>query len=185
MSNPSDESETTRLNSPMSSAPVTPAIHFLRQHKVEFTPHVFRYEDRGGTAHSSKELGVAEHIVIKTLIMQKDDGEPLIVLMHGDCQVSTKTLARTIGCKTVSPCAPDVADRNSGYQVGGTSPFGTRKTMPVYLQKSILDFPKIYINGGGKGFLVGLDPQEIVRTLQPTLVDVATLRSDLPPKAKR
>src|SRR5206468_2145289 len=118
-------------------------------------------------------LGVPEHAVIKTLIMEREDKTPLIVLMHGDKQVSTKELARQLGAKTVSPCAPDVADRHSGYQVGGTSPFGTRKPMPVYAERSILELPKIYINGGAKGFLVGLEPKELARLLDPTLVDVA------------
>ena len=156
--------------------PVTPAIRMLREHDVTFEPHVFKYEEKGGTSVSSRELGVEEHVVIKTLIMETDAKEPLVVLMHGDKQVSTKELARKIGVKTVSPCAPETANRHSGYEVGGTSPFGTRKKMPVYLQETVLAFPKIYINGGGKGFLVSLDPKEIVRLLQPTLVDVAIER---------
>ncbi len=154
--------------------PVTPAVHVLRENNVDFTPHVFRYEEKGGTQHSSREIGVNEHSVIKTLVMENDLKEPLIVLMHGDRQVSTKALARAIGTKSISPCAPEVADRHSGYQVGGTSPFGTRRSMPVYLQKSILELEKIYINGGGRGFLVSLDPKEVVRILNPVLVDVAT-----------
>ena len=156
--------------------PVTPAIRMLRENDVAFEPHVFKYEEKGGTSVSSRELGVEEHVVIKTLIMETDAKEPLVVLMHGDKQVSTKELARKIGVKTVSPCAPETANRHSGYEVGGTSPFGTRKKMPVYLQETVLAFPKIYINGGGKGFLVSLDPKEIVRLLQPTLVDVAIER---------
>jgi len=143
--------------------PVTPAIHFLRDHGVEFEPHVFKYEERGGTAVSSRELGVPEHIVIKTLIMETDSKEPLVVLMHGDKQVSTKNLARAIGVKSVSPCAPETANRHSGYQVGGTSPFGLRRPMTIYLQKSIADLERIYINGGGKGFLVSLHPRGIPR----------------------
>jgi Cys-tRNA(Pro) deacylase len=153
--------------------PVTPAIHFLRELGIEFTPHVFRYQEKGGTAHSSRELGVSEHIVIKTLVMETDAKQPLIVLMHGDKKVSTKELARAIGAKSVSPCAPERADRFSGYQVGGTSPFGTKTKMPVYLQKSILDFDKVFINGGGKGFLVSLRPADIIKALDPKLVDVA------------
>ena len=153
--------------------PVTPAIHVLRQNQVRFTAHIFKYVDRGGTSNSSRELGVEEHRVIKTLIMQTDAKEPLIVLMHGDRQVSTKELARALGIKSVSPCAPEVADRHSGYQVGGTSPFGTRKKMPIYMQKTILDLDSVFINGGGKGFLVCLAPSEIMRVLEPTLVDVA------------
>jgi Cys-tRNA(Pro) deacylase len=152
--------------------PVTPAVRLLRQERVDFTAHPYTYEEKGGTAVSARELGVDEHAVIKTLIMEDDRKNPLIVLMHGDLQVSTKELARLIGAKTVVPCAPAVADKHSGYQVGGTSPFGTRKPMPVYLEETILDLPKIYINGGKRGFLVGIDPQEVVRLLKPTLVKV-------------
>src|SRR5690349_11252743 len=151
----------------------TPAIHFLRQHGVSFTEHEYRYEERGGTAVSSRELGVAEHSVIKTLVMEDEKKQPLIVLMHGDKEVSTKNLARQIGAKTVSPCAPDVAQKHSGYLVGGTSPFGTRKKMPVYLERSIADLERIYINGGARGFLVSLAPSDLVRALSPTLVDAA------------
>lgn len=153
--------------------PVTPAIHFLRDNRVEYAPHLFNYQEKGGTAVSSRELRVPEHTVIKTLIMQTDGKEPLIVLMHGDKQVSTKELARVIGVKSISPCPPDVANRHSGYQVGGTSPFGTRRPMPVYMQESILALERIYINGGSKGFLVSLDPREAQRTLNPILVSVA------------
>lgn len=154
--------------------PVTPAIHFLREHGVDFTPHVFKYEERGGTAHSSSVLGVTEHSVIKTLIMETDTKKPLVILMHGDRQVSTKELARAMGVKTVRPCAPEVADRHSGYQVGGTSPFGLRHPMPIYLQATAADLEHIYINGGGKGFLVRISPKELIRVLSPMLVDVAT-----------
>ncbi len=153
--------------------PVTPAIRLLKQQRVEFTGHLYAYEDKGGTAVSSRELGVDEHAVIKTLIMEDDQRQPLIVLMHGDRQVSTKELARVIGCKSVTPCAPQVADKHSGYQVGGTSPFGTRKAMPVYLEETVAALPRIYINGGKRGFLVGIDPQEVMRLLHPTLVRVA------------
>lgn len=152
--------------------PVTAAIRLLRQEQMTFTNHPYSYEEKGGTAVSARELGVDEHAVIKTLIMEDDRKDPLIVLMHGDRQVSTKELARVIGARSVTPCAPGVADKHSGYQVGGTSPFGTRKTMPVYLEETILELPKIYINGGKRGFLVGLEPRELVRLLKPTMVKV-------------
>lgn len=152
--------------------PVTPAIHMLREHSVEFTPHLYTYQEKGGTAVSSKELNVPEHIVIKTLIMETDKKEPLIVLMHGNKSVSTKELARSIGSKSVSPCQPETANRHSGYQVGGTSPFGTRKKMPIYMEKTILELPLIYINGGSRGFLVSLSPKEAARILNPTPVSV-------------
>lgn len=156
------------------SLPVTNAIRVLREHRVTWTDHPYAYEDRGGTAVSARELGVDEHACIKTLIMEDDAKRPLIVLMHGDREVSTKNLARAIGVKTVQPCAPDVADRHSGYQVGGTSPFGTRRAMPVYLQRTIADLPYLYVNGGRRGYLVGMRPAELVRVLAPTLVDIAT-----------
>ncbi len=152
--------------------PVTPAVRLLREAGVEFTPHLYRYEERGGTAISARELGVDEHAVIKTLILEDDEKNPLVVLMHGDRQVSVRELARLIGARSVSPCAPAVADRHSGYQVGGTSPFGTRREMPVYMEETILGIPRIYINGGKRGFLVGLDPREALRVLRPTLVRV-------------
>lgn len=152
--------------------PVTPAIRLLREEKVAFTEHLYPYEDKGGTAVSSRELGVDEHAVIKTLVMEDEGVRPLIMLMHGDRQVSTKELARRIGCKTVAPCAPAVADKHSGYQIGGTSPFATRKAMPVYLEETIAELPRIYINGGKRGFLIGLEPRELIRVLQPTLVRV-------------
>ncbi len=152
--------------------PVTPAVRLLREAGVEFTPHLYRYEERGGTAISARELGVDEHAVVKTLILEDDEKNPLVVLMHGDRQVSVRELARLIGARSVSPCAPAVADRHSGYQVGGTSPFGTRKEMPVYMEETILGIPRIYINGGKRGFLVGLDPREALRVLRPTLVRV-------------
>ena len=149
----------------------TPAVHFLRQHKVPFTEHPYRYEERGGTAVSSRELGVDEHIVIKTLVMEDERKQPLIVLMHGDRAVSTKNLARQIGCKTVAPCDPEVAQKHTGYLVGGTSPFGTRTPLPVYLERSIADLDRIYINGGRRGFLIALAPGDLVRALAPTLVE--------------
>jgi Cys-tRNA(Pro) deacylase len=151
----------------------TPAIHFLRQHGVPFAEHEYRYEERGGTAVSSRQLGVDEHSVIKTLVMEDDRKQPLLVLMHGDKEVSTKNLARQIGAKTVSPCSPDVAQKHSGYLVGGTSPFGTRKRMPVYLERTIADLDRIYINGGARGFLVSLPTTDLIRVLEATLVDAA------------
>src|SRR5512142_1571621 len=146
----------------MSKTPSTPAIRLLRERGVPFTEHHYRYEDRGGTRVSARELQVDEHAVVKTLVMEDDSASPLIVLMHGDLEVSTRQLARAIGARSVAPCKPDVANRHSGYLVGGTSPFGTRKTMPVYMEKSILDLPLVYINGGSRGFLVALPPQSIV-----------------------
>jgi Cys-tRNA(Pro) deacylase len=153
--------------------PVTQAIRVLRAAGVVFQPRLYKYEARGGTAASSSALGIDEHRVVKTLIFERDDGHPLCVLMHGDREVSTKQLARLIGAKSVAPCLPQVADRHSGYQVGGTSPFGLRHPMPVYMERTILELPEIAINGGGRGFLVTLDPKEVQRVLAPTLVDVA------------
>ncbi len=153
--------------------PVTAAVRVLREHGVDFTHHPYEYEERGGTAVSARELGVPEHAVIKTLVMEDDARKPLVVLMHGDREVSTKNLARHLHVKTIAPCAPAVADRHSGYQVGGTSPFGTRKRMPVYLERTIVDLPILYVNGGSRGFLVGLSPADLVRVLRPTLVEVA------------
>ncbi len=157
----------------MSSSSVTPAVRLLRAHGVAFSEHLYRYEDRGGTRVSSRELGVDEHTVIKTLVMQDDTRAPLMVLMHGDREVSTKSLARQIGARTVTPCDPAAAERHTGYQVGGTSPFGTRKTLPIYIERSILDLPRLYINGGRRGFLVSLVPAELVRVLSPIPVEVA------------
>ena len=153
---------------------MTNAIRVLREHRVTWTDHPYAYEDRGGTAVSARELGVDEHACIKTLIMEDEAKRPMIVLMHGDREVSTKNLARAIGVKTIQPCTPDVADRHSGYQVGGTSPFGTRRAMPVYLQRTIANLPYLYVNGGRRGYLVGMPPAELVRVLAPTLVDIAT-----------
>lgn len=151
---------------------MTTAIRELLDHKVEFTSHFYKYEEKGGTAVSSRELGVEEHIVVKTLIMETDTKAPLIVLMHGDCQVSTKNLARFMNVKSVTPCDPDVANKHSGFMVGGTSPFGTKKKMPVYIQKTILDLDKVYINGGKRGYLVCLSPKDIERVLKPVAVDI-------------
>src|SRR6185436_995155 len=153
--------------------PVTLAVRVLRDNAVAFTHHPYVYEERGGTEVSARELGVDEHAVIKTLIMEDDAKRPLIVLMHGDREVSTKNLARQVGVKSIQPCAPAVADRHSGYQVGGTSPFGTKRRMPVYMERSIAALPRIYVNGGKRGYLVGLAPGDAIRVLQPTLVDAA------------
>lgn len=136
----------------------TPATQWLRKHGVTFSEHPYDYEEHGGTSVSSRKLGVDEHHVVKTLIMQDEKAQPLVVLMHGDCKVSTKNLARQIGCKSVEPCKPEVANRHSGFLIGGTSPFGTRKAMPVYVEESILSLNRIYINGGRRGFLVGIAP---------------------------
>jgi len=155
----------------MSSA--TPAVHFLRRHGVAFDEHPYRYEERGGTRVSARELGIDEHIVAKTLVMQDDEREPLIVLMHGDREVSTKQLARQIGKRSVEPCTPVVAERHTGYMVGGTSPFGTRKQLRVFIERTILELDRVYVNGGRRGFLVSLAPSEIVRVLDATPVDVA------------
>ena len=154
-------------------ATATPAIHFLRKHGVAFTEHPYRYEEHGGTRVSARELGVDEHAVVKTLVMEDDVRSPMLVLMHGDREVSTKQLARQTGKKTIAPCEPAVAQKHTGYLVGGTSPFGTRKPLPVYIERSILALDRVYINGGRRGLLVTLAPAEIVRTLKATVVDVA------------
>ena len=143
----------------------TPATQWLRRAGVAFTEHPYDYVDHGGTAESARQLGVPEHEVVKTLVMQDDKAQPLIVLMHGDRQVSTKNLARAIGAKSVEPCKPEVANRHSGYLVGGTSPFGTRKAMPVYVELGILALPRILINGGRRGYLVGLEPSVLTAVL--------------------
>jgi len=152
--------------------PVTPAIRFLKKEKAAFTGHLYNYEEHGGTKTAARELGVDEHSVIKTLVMEDEHKKPLIVLMHGDLQVSTKKLARHIGVKSITPCAPETATKHTGYQVGGTSPFGTLKSLPVYMEETILDLPKIHINGGKRGFLVIIKPKELVRLLNPVLVKV-------------
>lgn len=151
--------------------PETPATRFLRDRGVAFTDHLYAYEEHGGTAVSSRELGVDEHAVVKTLVMEDETKQPLLVLMHGDLKVSTKNLARQIGVKSVAPCRPDVAQRHTGYMVGGTSPFGTKKALPVHLERTILDLPAIYINGGRRGYLVGMAPAELVRVLAPAIVE--------------
>ncbi|HJQ68686.1 MAG TPA: Cys-tRNA(Pro) deacylase [Blastocatellia bacterium] len=155
------------------SYPVTPAVRLLREKKIAFEPLLYEYKEHGGTARSATELQVPEHDVIKTIVMQRDDRSPLIVLMHGDREISTKELARAIGAKSVTPCAPDAAQKHTGYQVGGTSPFGTRRAMPVYAEKSIFELPRIYINGGKRGFLVAIDPKELKAALPVTEVQVA------------
>jgi Cys-tRNA(Pro) deacylase len=157
----------------VSNAPATVAIRVLKTHGISYTEHLYRYEEHGGTRVSARELAVHEHAVVKTLIMEDELGAPLVVLMHGDLEVSTRMLARQIGAKAVRICDPQTATKHSGYLVGGTSPFGTRKPMPVYMERTILDVPVIYINGGHRGFLVGLDPRDAVRLLKPTLVDAA------------
>jgi Cys-tRNA(Pro) deacylase len=153
-------------------SPVTPAVRQLRAEKVDFGEHPYSYEEKGGTAVSARELGVDEHCVIKTLVMEDDRKNPLVILMHGDLQVSTKELARTIGVKQVSPCSSDTAQRHSGYLIGGTSPFGLRRMMTVYMEEGIASLEKIYINGGKRGYLVSMAPGELVRVLKPVPVTV-------------
>ena len=156
----------------MDKPPVTQAVRELRAHRVEFSDHLYKYEEHGGTSVSARELGVPEHAVVKTLVMEDGEGSPMIVLMHGDLKVSTRELARVLGTKTVRPCSPEAANRHTGYLVGGTSPFGTRRKMPIYMERSIVDLPTVYINGGKRGYLVGIDPRDLVRILQPTPVKV-------------
>lgn len=151
----------------------TPATQWLKRRKISFGEHVYAYVEHGGTAESALQLGVDEHCVIKTLVMQDEAARPLIVLMHGDCTVSTKNLARAIGCKSVEPCSPEVAQRHSGYQVGGTSPFGTRKVMPVYVEASVLACERIYINGGRRGYLVSIAPEVLANQLEARAVTCA------------
>jgi len=151
----------------------TPATQMLKAHKVEFTEHPYDYVEHGGTEESARQLGLDEHVVVKTLVMQDQDAKPLIVLMHGDCKVSTKNLARQIGAKSVEPCKPEVANRHSGYLVGGTSPFGTKREMPVYIEETILALPRIAINGGRRGYLVQLAPEVCTRLLDARPVHCA------------
>jgi Cys-tRNA(Pro) deacylase len=153
----------------------TPATKFLTERGVAFTLQPYEYEERGGTRVSSQKLGVDEHQVIKTLVFEDETKAPLIVLMHGDRQVSAKQLARQLGMKSVQPCKPEVAQRHTGYQVGGTSPFGTKKELRVCCERSITTLPRIFINAGGRGLLCSMDPAELVRVLSPTLVDCAAL----------
>ncbi|MDR2187052.1 MAG: aminoacyl-tRNA deacylase [Azonexus sp.] len=154
-------------------APETPATRFLKAHQVAFSSHLYAYEEHGGTRVSARELRVDEHAVVKTLVFADETAKPLIILMHGDCKVSARELARQAGCKKVEPCQPEAAHRHTGFLVGGTSPFGVKKAMPVFIEKSILDLPLIYINGGKRGYLVGIDPREILRTLKAVPVEVA------------
>lgn len=153
--------------------PVTSAMRVLKERHVSFGEHPYKYQERGGTAVSARQLGVDEHTVIKTLVMEDETQRPLIVLMHGDREVSTKELARQIGAKKVSPCTPETANRHTGYVVGGTSPLGTRKKLPVFMEETILHLPKIFINGGRRGFLVSIEPKELIVFLEPTIVHVA------------
>jgi Cys-tRNA(Pro) deacylase len=153
----------------------TPATQFLRRHKVSFGEHPYEYVDHGGTSESARQLGVDEHVVVKTLVMEDEHAKPLIVLMHGDRTVSTKNLARQIGAKRVEPCKPEVANRHSGYLVGGTSPFGTKKAIPVYVEASILELDTIYLNGGKRGYLVSLAPGVLTALLEAKPVQCASV----------
>ena len=155
------------------TGPETPATKFLHKHRIAHSNHLYEYEEHGGTKVSARELNVAEHAVVKTLVMEDEAAKPLIVLMHGDRKVSTKELARQIGVKKVGPCTPEDALRHTGYMVGGCSPFGTRKALPVHMEKSILDLPLVYINGGRRGYLVGVHPHDILSVLQPKIVECA------------
>ena len=157
----------------MSKSPSTAATRLLRELKIPYMEHLYTYEEHGGTAVAARSLGADEHAVINTLILEDEAARPLVVLMHGDKDVSTKALARQIGAKSVQLCKPETATRHSGYLVGGTSPFGTRKPMPVYVEATILGLEQIYLNGGSRGFLVGLAPADLVRALNPTEVTVA------------
>lgn len=155
------------------SYPVTPAVRMLREKKIEFEPRLYNYEEHGGTRHSAESLGVEEHAVIKTLVMETDERRPLIILMHGDREVSTKQLARVIGARSVQPCKPETAQKHTGYLVGGTSPFGTRSHLPVYVERTIFDLPRIFINGGKRGFLVEIEPRVLRELLPVEEVEVA------------
>lgn len=157
----------------MAKFPVTTAVRYLKKHQVDFSPHLYRYEEKGGTRVSSRELGVPEHQVIKTLVFEDDAGGHCLVLMHGDLEVSAKELARTLGVKSARPTEPKKAHQLTGYQVGGISPFGTRRPLPVLMEETILELPRILINGGKRGFLVGLTPQELTRVLEVQQVKVA------------
>jgi Cys-tRNA(Pro) deacylase len=152
---------------------VTRALHTLRRAGVAFTEHPYRYEAHGGTATAAQELGLDAHLVVKTLVLEDERGQPLLMLMHGDREVSTRQLARAIGARRVAPCAPEVAERHTGYLVGGISPFGTRKALPVYVEGSILALDRLYVNGGRRGLLVALAPEDLMRTLSATAVDAA------------
>jgi Cys-tRNA(Pro) deacylase len=153
--------------------PTTPAILALKAQAADFTLHTYQYEERGGTKRGASQLGVDEHCVIKTLVMEDETGKPLIILMHGDKEVSTKSLARALGVKTISPCKPAIAEKHTGYKVGGTSPFGTKKAMPVYMEATIADVPEIFINAGSRGLLARMPFAEIIRLLKPISVNVS------------
>lgn len=153
--------------------PVTPAIRVLREKKIAFKPHLYAYEEHGGTRRSAEALGVSEHAVIKTLVMETDSRQTLLVLMHGDMEVSTKQLARTIGAKQVAPCTVEAAQKQTGYLFGGTSPFGTRRPLPIYAERTIFELPRIFINGGKRGFLVEIEPPDLKRALSVTEVEVS------------
>ncbi len=153
--------------------PSSPAILALKAQLAVFSLHSYKYEDKGGTKASAMKLGVDEHCVIKTLIMEDENASPLVILMHGDKEVSTKSLARSIGAKTIVPCRPEIAQKHTGYKVGGTSPFGTKKTLPIYMEKTILELPAILINAGSRGLLAQMAPAELMRILHPVLVNVA------------
>ena len=155
------------------SYPVTPAVRVLREKKISFEPHLYEWEERGGTAHSAEALGVTEHSVVKTLVMETDALKPLIILMHGDCEVSTKQFARMLETKSVAPCPADKAQKLTGYMVGGISPFGTRTALPVYAEATIFELPRVYLNGGKRGFLISVNPQDLRRALAVTEVRVA------------
>jgi Cys-tRNA(Pro) deacylase len=157
----------------VSKAPSTAATRLLRERGLHYTEHLYRYEEKGGTRVSARELGVEEHAVVKTLVMEDEAGAPLVVLQHGDREVSVKALARQLGRKAIAPCKPEVAQRHSGYLVGGTSPLGTRKAMPVFVERTVLDLPVIYVNGGSRGFLVGVEPKALAALLTATPVDAA------------
>lgn len=154
-------------------SPETPATRYLKEKGIPYSPHQYAYRAHGGTRASAEELRISEHSVVKTLVMEDEKASPLIILMHGDCKVSTKALARAAGCKQITPCRPETAQRHTGFLVGGTSPFGTRKPLPVFVERSVLDLPRIFINGGRRGFLVEIDPQVLLWTLDALSVECA------------
>jgi Cys-tRNA(Pro) deacylase len=158
---------------PKDKLPSTQAIRTLKQQRVDFALHPYKYQDRGGTSVAARELNLDEHLTVKTLVMEDDGGEPLLVLMHGDREVSTKNLARFLGVKAVTPCDPETARRHTGYMVGGISPFGTRKALKVYIEETVLDLPRIYINAGKRGLLAEMSAKDLEKTLKPTPVNVA------------
>lgn len=153
--------------------PSTQAIRFLKTKNADFTLHAYTYEDRGGTHLSAQKLSLDEHLVIKTLVMEDETGRPLIILMHGDREVSTRAMARFLGVKAITPCDPQTAHRHTGYLVGGTSPFGLKKRLPVYMEKTIVDLPELFINAGTRGLLAGMNPTQLIGLLEPVLVNVA------------